>query len=494
MSCFTRSEKLLNLGSAVLTAGIVALVFSGEDALRLPPTLVSLPLLATLAVLAKLRGRRPSSAVLGASLSALAASPALIAASSLLLESVRSGSLGSLFARDLLDRLGGSFYLVSALSSLAVFFAALLLFATPPVDFLLSGADQRYYAGRLLDALSSASLLWSFLGFISGFAAALVLSRLGQAERWVAHVVLLSAVLASPLHTSFSLITYLLLPLPPNGLLLGAALGSASYMILMSFLQRRQVEASGESAMLQVAAAILVLVLVFFTFAGPAFPQYMLAYIALLSLVLSTTAVTEGYGASLSIALVHTLSLRIAREAASLLGLSTPELTPFLLVSYVAALARSLWTQVSWRSGDCEVGVFPVLLPLMAGFAALPLYPTLQLKLPQPPPRLEVSMVSVLLPLVLSVAAALHQRAAVKLVTSALPVLAVTPLHPSGLLLAALFAPTLGEDRAFLVGLVLLATLAKLALVRAKPGRSKEVVAFFGAGAGLLVLASSLPS
>ncbi|GEM_PF-4222290 len=492
MSCFTRSEKLLNLGSAILSAGVIALVFSGEDALSLPVTLASLPLLATLAVLAKLRGRSPASAVLGASLSAVAAAPALLAASSLLVESVRSGSLGSLFAQDLFERLGVSFYLVSALSSLAVFFAALLLFATPPVEELLSGVEQRHYAGRLLETLRSASPLWSSLGLAAGFAAALVLSRLSHSEQWVARVVLLSAVMASPLHTPLSFIVYLLLPLPPHGLLLGAALGSAAYMILTSFPQHRRVEASGESTMLQVAAAMLMLLLVFFTFTGPAFPQYMLLYIALLPLVLSITAVTEGSGASLSIALMYSLSLRIAREAALLLGASTLELTPFLLASYVAALARSLWLQASRRSGDCEVGILPVLLPLAAGFAALPLYHVPQPKLPEPPPRLEADILSVLPSLILSGAAALHQRAAAKLATSKLPVLAVTPLHPSGLLLAVLFAPKPGEDRAFLIGLVLVAALAKLALTKARPERSKEVATFFGVGAGFLILASSL--
>ena len=492
MSCFTRSEKLLNLGSAVLTAGVLALVFSGENALNLPVTLTALPLLALLAVLAKLRRRSPVSAVLGASLSAVAATPALLAASSLLVESVRSGSLGSLFARDLLDKLGGSFHLVSALASLAVFFAALLLFATPPLEAFLLGVDQRYFAGRLLDTLPSASPLWSLLGFLAGFTAALVLSRLGYAGQWTAYVVILSAILASPLHTSISLIAYLLLPLPPHGLLLGAALGSASYMLLVSFPQRRRAEASGESALLQAAAATLVLVLTFFIFAGPAFPQYMLTYIAFLPLVLSTIATTEGFGASLSVALMYSLSLRITKETASLLGVSIPELTPFLLASYVAALARAHWLQASRESRDCEVGILPVLLPLVAGLAALPLYSAAQLRLPQSPLRLEVDILSVLTPLALSVAAALYQRATARLVFSAIPLLAVTPFHPSGLFLAALLAPAPGGDRALLAGLALGAALSKLALAKVKPGHLKEVATFFSVGAGSLILVLSL--
>lgn len=497
MSCFTRGEKLLVLGTSLAVTGALAIAATRSSAAGawLPLTLVVAPLITALSALAKRRRMSEFAVAFAAPVSALAASPAVVIAASGIVEAVKSGGFSYVVARNLFESLGASFWYVALAVSASMFLASLLVLSTAIGAVAVNDVDARLLAERASRALGGEPR-WAFLGFLLGLLIPLVSAwhtRSSSEAQLYLYFALPAALLTSPLPVSLSFLLYAALPLPRNGLLLGATLGCAFHAAASRALYGRRAAAEGYWGLFQLALAALILSLAFFTLVGPTFPAYMLSFL-LLSLAAGAAATSlESTGFSLSVALLVLLSQRLAAEAEALPGVEVAAswLFPLILSASLAALVQ---LHLRWFSREveyCEPGLLLAAAPVAAGLLAIPYYAA---AFSWPPPavrRYEVSAPAVLLPLLVSAGGLAAQALARSATGSFLSLAAAAaPLHPSGMLLAALLGDQLRDPSSlmFIAGL----TALKILLTVVKPGAVRSISGGASAGAGLGLVALAL--
>lgn len=495
MSCFTRGEKLLVLGTSLLAAGTLAIVTSRSSAAGawLPLTLVAAPLITTLAALARHRRMSELAVAFAAPVSVLVASPVLVTAASGIMEAVRSGGISYVITRNLFESLGAAFWYVALAVSVSIFLATLLALSTAIGYLAVNDVDARLLAERASQTPRGVAR-WTLFGFLLGLAPLLSWSTRGTGEvQLYLLFVLPAAILSSPLPVSLSLLLYAALPLPRNGLLLGAALSCALHTLASRALYGRRATSESYSGLFQLALAILVLTLSFFTLVGPAFPVYVVLFLSL-SLIAGAAATSlESMGYSSSAALLALLSQRLVAEAGALFGagVSVGWLAPLVLSASLAALVQLHLRWFSRKNEECDMGMLVVAAPVIAGLISAPYYSAAPAWPNSVARRYEVSSIAVLLPLLISAGGLAAQALAKSTAGSFVSlVAAAAPLHPSGILLAALFGDQLRDP--FFTVFIACFTLLKLLVTRVKPEVVPSVSGGAGASAGLGLLAIAL--
>lgn len=501
MSCFAKEEKLLALGTSLTVTGMLALLFTRLPGVGtwLPLTIAVAPVITILSALAKRKQMSELAVALAASLSAFAASPAVVVAASGIVEAVKSGPFSYVIARNLLENLGAAFWYVALAISASMFLATLTAFSSIFGALAVNDVDARLISERASRAAGRETRR-VIAGFLLGFSLPFILLTLSprQAQSGVdeaqlyTYLVLPTALLTSPLSVALSLLVYAALPLPQNGLLLGATLGSAVHTLVLRAFHGKRTAAEGYGGLFQLSLAILVFILVFFTLIGPAFPVYLLLFLAF-SLVSGAAATSlEGAGFSLSVAFLILQSQRLTGEVEALFNWEPGVgwLAPLTLLASLAALVR-LHLHVSQdKVEECDLGMFIAAAPIVVGLFAAPYYAAKQAWQFPSFRRYEVDMLAVLLPLLISVGGLVAQLLARRGVGSyASFAIAAAPLNPSGMLLAAglggyLRSPT---SLALIAGVIAL----KLFLARAKPDAIPSFSGGVSAGAGLALLAAA---
>lgn len=494
MSCFTKEEKLLVVGASLAATGAIAVIFTRmfSVALWLPLTITAAPLTALISVMARRRRMRELSAAMATAISAFVASPSIVAAALSVAEAVKSGGFSYVTARNLYENLGEAFRLVALVISASVFLAALAAFSAALMSPVIGDVDARLLADRVMH-VSRKSRRWSAAGLLLGFSLPLVASmKLApglNAAQLYAYLALPAALLSSPISVSLSFLVFTLVPLQ-NGFLLGAALGCTLYSLANRAQSPRRAEAEGYGGLFQLSLSALVLILILFTLTGPAFPPYLLLLL-LLSIVSSSAATSlEGSSFSLSTALLALLAQRLTAEIDSLLNLqvSLSWLAPFVFLASLAALTQLHVRVLPRGAEDCDPGMLAVAAPVAIGLLAIPYYAAGQPWSLPTPKRYEVSLIAVLLSLLLSLGGLSAHVLARSMTGSTVSLLAAAvPLHPSGMLLAALLSDYL-PDKA-LLGIAVSSLGLKLLLTRISPETVSDFTGGVSVGAGLSLLA-----